>query len=1219
MKLKYQNVVQNESLKIENDNNLNDLGFTHELNAKIMNVKNCSNLQLPKTTVNHFKVNEGMINNYSEVRLVQIPTQIVQFSAVNCKLTNLVGLELLNNLQIIQIADNPVTSLEPILSLRQVTSLTVSNAKLSTITGIKQLKQLVELNLGSNQIREISELGNLTNLNKLNLNSNTISDVSEIGKLTNLQKLELQNNDIHRVNGLRSLNKLTHVNLSNNKIIFSEPLNQLKVELLIDNNLIADSVTFKNQQQPQLNHFKVFFGPNSSDDQINELATVTSDVFYSVKMKSKYAQSVRNSALNIQNDTELEDFGFSTDLNIKSLSVKDCQNVKLPRTLVNHLQGTIEKYQEVKPTKLPTQVTSLSIVNSKLTNLNGLELLTQLQKIQLINNPITSFKPILGLSKVNSLTINSAKLTDFSGLNQMKQLVELDLSSNQIQEIDQIADQLKGLANLKRFSVQNNNIHRVNALRGLQQLTYLNVSSNKIIFSEPLNQLKVELLIDNNLVTDNITLKNQQQPQLNHFKAFLVPNSSNDQISELSRIVPFDSNYTTQMNQKYKNQVQNQTLTVQNDGNLTDFGFTSDLNVINLQLLNCQNVKMPSNVKYFKTVNGQFTDYPEVKVKVPAQIVSLTINGSKLTHIEGIEALKQLQYVDLRDNSIISAEPLKHLVNLKQVLLDNNFIQNLEFITALPNYKLEWIYYQKVPTEADYQNYINDTKSVQSVAQLKAALAPNKVQTDQLISQLTKYETDMCTKYQPTINNQILSISNDNHVKDFKFVDQLPIVNLQLNNCINLKFFRTPTNILSLTINNSKLTNIVGIEVMKQLQFIDLRDNSLISIEPLKELANLKQVLLDNNFIQNLEFITALPNYKLEWIYYQRVPTDADYQNYINDTKSVQSVAQLKAALAPKKVQTDQLIVQYEAKFSIDQDLRTKYQPTINNQILTINSDNQIKDFKFVDQLPIVNLQLNNCINLKFFRTPSKILSLTINNSKLTNLVGIEVMRQLQYLDIRDNSIISIQPLQHLINLKQLLIDNNFIQDLEHLTVLPNYTVDWIYYQKVPTDADYQNFINSTQRNQTVNELKTELLRFKNKTEEMIQNGPAKYDREMIAKYRGSIRYNYGPYLPINGDQNIRDLKFLEQLGVTDFQINNCQNVCLLRAPANLRMLKVRDSNLKCIKGVERMTLLEYLYLENNKISDFSPIQSRQQSGKHYIIGQNPTQQEIDEAKLKIM
>ncbi|CAL6097301.1 leucine-rich_repeat domain-containing protein [Hexamita inflata] len=328
-----------------------------------------------------------------------------------------------------------------------------------------------------------------------------------------------------------------------------------------------------------------------------------------------------------------------------------------------------------------------------------------------------------------------------------------------------------------------------------------------------------------------------------------------------------------------------------------------------------------------------------------------------------------------------------------------------------------------------------------------------------------------------------------------------------------------------------------------------------------------------------------------------------------------------------------------------------KYQPAIQNQILTINGDNQIKDIKFIDQLPIVNLQLNNCINVNLFRTPTKILSLTINNSKLTNVAGIELMRQLQYLDIRDNSIISIQPLQHLVNLKQLLIDNNFIQDLQHLTALPNYTVDWIYYQKVPTDADYQNYINQLQKNQTVNELKTELLRFKNKTEEIIQNGPAKYDREMIAKYRGSVRTgsSYGPRLDINGDQNLRDLKFLEQLGVTNFQIQDCPNINLVRAPTNLRYLRIYNNTemkMSSIKGIEKLTKLDYfrvynctivnidgikelkilksLYLDKNKIVDMSPAETLKNNGccqdTYQVNGQSqPSKQEIDESWLKIM
>ncbi|CAL6097299.1 Conserved_hypothetical protein [Hexamita inflata] len=833
MKSKYVQSVQNSALNIQNDAELEDFGFSTDLNIKSLSVKDCQNVKLPRTLVNHL---QGTIEKYQEVKPTKLPTQITSLSIANSKLTNLNGLELLTQLQKIQLINNPITSFKPILGLSKMNSLTINSAKLTDFSGLNQMKQLIELDLGSNQIQEIDQIAD------------------QLKGLSNLKKFSMHNNNIHRVNALRGLQQLSYLNVSSNKIIFSEPLNQLKVELQIDNNLVTDNITLKNQQQPQLNHFKAFLGPNSSDDQINELATVTSDVFYSVKMKSKYVQSVQNSALNIQNDAELEDFGFSTDLNIKSLSVKDCQNVKLPRTLVNHLQGTIEKYQEVKPTKLPTQITSLSIANSKLTNLNGLELLTQLQKIQLINNPITSFKPILGLSKMNSLTINSAKLTDFSGLNQMKQLIELDLGSNQIQEIDQIADQLKGLSNLKKFSMHNNNIHRVNALRGLQQLSYLNVSSNKIIFSEPLNQLKVELQIDNNLVTDNITLKNQQQPQLNHFKAFLGPNSSDDQINELATVTS-DVFYSVKMKSKYVQSVQNSALNIQNDAELEDFGFSTDLNIKSLSVKDCQNVKLPRTL--VNHLQGTIEKYQEVKpTKLPTQITSLSIANSKLTNLNGLELLTQLQKIQLINNPITSFKPilglskmnsltinsakltdfsglnqmkqlieldlgsnqiqeidqiadqLKGLSNLKKFSMHNNNIhrvnalrglQQLSYLNVSSNKIIfsEPLNQLKVELQID-NNLVTDNITLKNQQQpqlnhFKAFLAPNS-SNDQIseLCEYANYQLLMNQKYKNQVQNQTLSVQNDNNLTDFAFTSDLNVINLSLLNCQNVKM---PSNV----------------------------------------------------------------------------------------------------------------------------------------------------------------------------------------------------------------------------------------------------------------------------------------------------------------------------------------------------------------------------------------------------------------------------------------
>ncbi|CAL6078839.1 Leucine-rich_repeat domain superfamily [Hexamita inflata] len=134
----------------------------------------------------------------------------------------------------------------------------------------------------------------------------------------------------------------------------------------------------------------------------------------------------------------------------------------------------------------------------------------------------------------------------------------------------------------------------------------------------------------------------------------------------------------------------------------------------------------------------------------------------------------------------------------------------------------------------------------------------------------------------------------------------------------------------------------------------------------------------------------------------------------------------------------------------------------------------------------------------------------------------------------------------------------------------------------------------------------------------------------------------YDPRLVIDIDQELRNLRFVSELGVTHLELENCQNAHALRVPANLRRFQHYSSALKTVKGVERLVGLEFLYLErnqivelnirgldklerlfvnNNKIWDLSGAEYLKAKGcckENYYIGnqEQPTQEEIDEARL---
>ncbi|CAL6076597.1 Conserved_hypothetical protein [Hexamita inflata] len=375
---------------------------------------------------------------------------------------------------------------------------------------------------------------------------------------------------------------------------------------------------------------------------------------------------------------------------------------------------------------------------------------------------------------------------------------------------------------------------------------------------------------------------------------------------------------------KFVQQVVNNALQIQNDQTLTDFGFTREMKIHTLNIQNCQNVKLPfqNSLKYLKTdLNGTLINYPEVITlpKMPIQITSLTINNCKLTNIVGLENMKQLKYLNIKDNQIILIEQLQKLNCLQQVLIDNNFVQDLEYLV-----NQDWVSEQRVPTDANLQAYLTDINSNLTIDAFKAQISPKKVKSDQLIApllakQYAKQDSELSNRFKSQVNYNKLEIINDSSVKDIKCIDQISVECLILNKCTNISFKRAPTqllyltlndcnitdleglqqfkelkklelikntqiqsvkqiftlkNLLSLTISDTNLTNLVGIQQLSKLQYIDLRDNCIVSVEPLKPLQYIKQLLLDNNQILDLEHLTTMKNYNSDWIYYQKQTED---------------------------------------------------------------------------------------------------------------------------------------------------------------------------------------------------------------------------------------------------------------------------------------------------------------------------------------------------------
>ncbi|CAL6106207.1 Conserved_hypothetical protein [Hexamita inflata] len=405
----------------------------------------------------------------------------------------------------------------------------------------------------------------------------------------------------------------------------------------------------------------------------------------------------------------------------------------------------------------------------------------------------------------------------------------------------------------------------------------------------------------------------------------------------------------------------------------------------------------------------------------------------------------------------------------------------LQYIPVI--YKLQSNKQLHFGKKQNFSIYLTDTNSPLTLDTFKAQIAPQKAKSDQLVAPLIEYDNDMRNKYQPAIKFQTLYVENDSAIKDLKFVEKLDLVEIILSRCTNVKFTRNPSNLqylslqdcdiqdlsglqyitqmkklqitnsplrslshisslvnlLSLQITGSKLTNIVGIENLKQLQYLDLSENAIISIQPLSQLLHtkqFKQLYLDDNFIVDLEWL--VPNYS-DWICRQRVPADSDYQNYIIDVNMNINVAQLKSSFIPLITKSNQLIQDYVVKYELE--MKAQYQRQIQKNpngygdYLDIYRDDSVRDLKFVKDLGVTDLCIQNCPNMR--KMPRNLRRLIYYYSNLKTVKCVEQATNLERLYLYSgNEIVNANGLRALNKLNYLDLRNNKVMDLSAVDYL---------------------------------------------------------------------------------------------------------------------------------------------------------------------------------------
>ena len=146
---------------------------------------------------------------------------------------------------------------------------------------------------------------------------------------------------------------------------------------------------------------------------------------------------------------------------------------------------------EVKGLEKLTQLKTLYLESNQLTSVKGLAKLTQLKQLHLLYNQLTELpKGLEKLTQLEELDLGGNQLNDVSGLEKLDQLTILGLGYNQLTEVPKGLEKLTQLENL---NLEGNQLTDVKGLVFLTQLKRLYLNDNPALTKAQIDQLQKAL------------------------------------------------------------------------------------------------------------------------------------------------------------------------------------------------------------------------------------------------------------------------------------------------------------------------------------------------------------------------------------------------------------------------------------------------------------------------------------------------------------------------------------------------------------------------------------------------------------------------------------------------------------------------------------------------------------------------------------------------------
>ncbi len=536
-------------------------------------------------------------------------------------------------------------------------------------------------------------------------------------------------------------------------------------------------------------------------------------------------------------------------------------------TIITSLSPIYETLQQIAKT------TEVNVAGDKnIEDLNPLSELSELRFLNCSDTKVSDINPIRNLNKIKELNISGTEISDISNLKYANVVQVFKADNTQISDIS-VVSFFKDLNNL---SLANTNVSDINPLTVCINLTTLNLSRTQITNLAPLTNLLnlYDLDISNTPVSNisplhalvNLHFLNIEGTQvtdlapLNNLDGLNEINFSNTQISDL---MPLDK-----MSRLSKIYCDNSLV----DKKMTDTFMSSNPNVLVIYETKALELWWNALPSFWKDL---LTDQAMTSKRPTKEELHSIINirNLKVNHFiqdaEPISRLTNIEFLDMSDSKIDDLSPLYGLHNLKSLNVKNTVISDLSALSNLKNLK-----------ELNIENTdVKSLKPLYDLSNLSIIYADgSKINRDEVIGlkkqqrQLTVvYQTDelkmwwgnLDLSWREIFNSHLLCDSNPTAEQLQSIIDIEEVIVNPDNVVYSLEPLRQMAFLKKLIINNNQIQDLTPLSDKEYLEVLSVSGNPVDNIIPLANSHSLKNLNIENTPVSDLTPIASLKNIKV--------------------------------------------------------------------------------------------------------------------------------------------------------------------------------------------------------------------------------------------------------------------------------------------------------------------------------------------------------------------